>query len=456
MGKPTNRWAIMSCKVCRISETEPGLNEMLMTKSSRYIAQQYGIGKTGVNKHRKECMGVVMPKSSERLLEQNEAQEFIFVNGMGELRTGVLETESQASPIANMSYDAILKFFGHSPEEVEITGLLRERHSQYWSTKLEKMMWKHSYAFAVTKHTDLAPKAKELDPIALIKELGIKSKPKGISKVNGESSTWVLDWADWQVAKSEGGGSAGFVERLDSALESALVRLVELRSIGRKLDELVIIGGGDIVEGCVIYPQQSFHIDGHRRDQIKLAVASILKGLYTLAPYFESVRVVAVPGNHGEHRINGNRTAIGDNDDVLVFEMAEVGIKNDPNMAHVKFEIAQDEVSMVTEILGWKYGVTHGDVYGKSGGSGIRNKVFNWIKTMAANRHPVGLVDVLVTHHYHHDALEDWGSMLWVQNPTMDGGSHYYKEATGHYAKHGMNSWVVTTQERFQDKQILR
>ena len=134
MGKPTNRWAIMSCKVCRISETEPGLNEMLMTKSSRYIAQQYGIGKTGVNKHRKECMGIVMPKSSERLLEQNEAQEFIFVNGMGELRTGVLETESQASPIANMSYGAILKFFGHNPEEVEITGLLRERHSQYWST----------------------------------------------------------------------------------------------------------------------------------------------------------------------------------------------------------------------------------------------------------------------------------------------------------------------------------
>jgi hypothetical protein len=75
---------------------------------------------------------------------------------------------------------------------------------------------------------------------------------------------------------------------------------------------------------------------------------------------------------------------------------------------------------------------------------------------MAANRHPVGLVDVLVTHHFHHDALEDWGSMLWVQNPTMDGGSHYYKEATGHYAKHGMNSWVVTPTERFQDKQILR
>jgi hypothetical protein len=265
-----------------------------------------------------------------------------------------------------------------------------------------------------------------------------------------------LDWADWQVCKSEGGGSLGFIERFDAALESALKRIAELRSIGRKLDELVIIGGGDMIEGCTIYPQQSFHIDGHRRDQIRLTVATILKGLHTLAPLFESVRVIVVPGNHGENRINGKRTAIGDNDDLLVFEMAQVALEHDPNMSHVGFEIAEDEVSLVSEIRGWNYGVTHGDVYGRGGGTGVRNKVFAWFKTMAANRHPVGSADVLVTHHFHHDALEDWGATLWVQNPTMDGGSAYFVEATGHKPKHGMNSWVVTPQDRFQDKQVLR
>jgi hypothetical protein len=434
-------------------ETQPGLEDMLLSKSSRYIAQHYPVGKSSVAKHRSKCVGISVPQKTESRMEENERQEFIFANGVGELRTGDIESETQESPIANLDYESILAYFGHDTNKVEITGLLREKHAQYWSTKLEKMMWKHSYAFAVCKKE---VKNETVDPIAIMRDLGIKSKPKTLNTSNGKESTWVLDWADWQVHKAEGGGALGFVQRLDSALSEALNRINELRSTGRKIDELVIIGGGDIIEGCVIYPQQSFHIDGHRRDQIRLAVASILKGLYTLAPHFDKVRVVVVPGNHGENRINGNRTAIGDNDDLLVFEMAEVGLKNDPNMQHVSFEIAEDEVSMVTDIRGWKYGITHGDVYGRGGGNGIRNKVFNWVRTMAANRHPVGLVDVLVTHHFHHDALEDWGSMLWIQNPTMDGGSHYYKEATGHYAKHGMNSWVVTPEERFQDKQILR
>jgi hypothetical protein len=367
---------------------------------------------------------------------------------------GVFNTGQLESDLSGMSHEAILKLFGHDPNKVEITGVLRERHSEYYSRDEAKKLWKHSYAFGVQKKTSVAKE--EIDPIALIKQLGIKSKPKGISTSPGVDSSFVLDWADWQVMKAEGGGAEGFVRRFDDAMTAALERIVELRSTGRKLTELVIIGGGDMVEGCVIYPNQSYEITGHRRDQIRLTVATILKGLYTLAPLFEKVRVVAVPGNHGENRIGGSRTTIGDNDDLLVFEMAEVGIKNDPNMKHVKFEIAEKEVSLTTKVQGWTYGITHGDVYGKGGGTGVRNKVFGWFKTMAANRHPVGSADVLVTHHFHHDALEDWGATLWVQNPTMDGGSHYFVEATGHKPKHGMNSWVVTKNNRFQDKQVLR
>jgi hypothetical protein len=113
-------------------------------------------------------------------------------------------------------------------------------------------------------------------------------------------------------------------------------------------------------------------------------------------------------------------------------------------------------MSMTTNIQGWIYGATHGDVYGKGSGTGVRNKVFGWFKTMAANRHPVGMADVLVTHHFHHDAQEDWGNTLWVQCPTLDGGSHYFKEFSGHDTMPGMASWVVSKSERYQDKQILR
>jgi len=436
----------MSRKNCKLCQLLPSveIETMLATKPSRFVAKELNVSKSLVNNHKSECSGV----SGLQQMEEN-MQSLEWAGEKGVFNTGQLESD-----LSGMSHDAILKLFGHDPSKVEITGILRERHSEYYDRDEGKKLWKHSYAFGVLKKS--ATVKDDVDPIALIKELGIKSKPKGINTASGLDSTFVLDWADWQVMKAEGGGIKGFVDRFDSAMEAALQRIVDLRSTGRKIDELVIIGGGDMIEGCVIYPNQSYEIVGHRRDQIRLTVATILKGIYTLAPLFNKVKIVAVPGNHGENRIGGSRTTIGDNDDLLVFEMAEVGIKNDPNMKHVKFEIAEKEVSLTTKIQGWVYGITHGDVYGKGGGTGVRNKVFGWFKTMAANRHAVGSADVLVTHHFHHDALEDWGATLWVQNPTMDGGSHYFVEATGHKPKHGMNSWVVTKTDRFQDKQVLR
>jgi hypothetical protein len=410
--------------------------------SSREIASQFPIGKTTINKHRSE-------KHTPVLKSSNETVEVSWAGEKGELKTGSLDND-----IDGKSHEEILRQFGHDPEKVEISTVLWEKHRQYWSRDLNEMLWKHSYSFGLTRKKPQI-NTNSVDAVELMKAIPSQHRPI-VAKNGGVKSTLVLDWADWQFAKQEGGGSEGLIQRLVSAFDAAEHRISELRSIGRSLDELVIIGGGDMVEGCVIYPNQSYEIDDHRRGQIRNTVAMILKGIKQLAPHFDTVRVVVVPGNHGEHRITGNRTTIGDNDDLLVFEMAQVGIESDPKFKHVSFEIAEREISMTTQIQGWTYGVTHGDVYGKSGGTGVRNKVFNWFKTMAGNRHPVGSSDVLVTHHFHHDALEDWGATLWVQNPTMDGGSHYFKEATGHSTLSGMNSWVVTETERFQDKQILR
>jgi len=431
------------CKLCDMlpnSELESSLRSGL---SAREVASKFDIGKTTVAKHRSENHVPLHAKSSD------ETAEVIWTGDKGELKTGSLEND-----INGKTHDEILREFGHDPNKVEIATVLWEKHRQYWSVDLNKMLWKHSYSFGLVKKKEEVSH-EFIDAVELMNSIEANPRPV-VAQNGGTKSTFCLDWADWQMAKLEGGGSAGLIERLQNAFDAAEERIGELRSIGRALDELVIFGGGDMVEGCVIYPNQSYEIDDHRRGQIKNTVAMIIKGIKQLAPHFDSVRVVVVPGNHGEHRIAGNRTTIGDNDDLLVFEMAQLGIESDPAYKHVSFEIADREISITTKVQGWTYGLTHGDVYGKTGGTGIRNKVFNWFKTMAGNRHQIGQSDVLLTHHFHHDAMEDWGATLWVQNPTMDGGSHYFKEATGHDTKPGMNSWVVTPQERFQDKQILR
>lgn len=431
------------CKLCDMLPNAELESLLQRGFSAREIASRFDIGKTTVAKHRSENHVSLHAKNSD------EMAEVIWSGDKGELKTGALEND-----INGKSHDEILRQFGHDPDKVEIATVLWEKHRQYWSVDLNKMLWKHSYSFGLVKKKEEVNR-EFIDAVELMNSIEANPRPI-VAQNGGTKSTFCLDWADWQMAKLEGGGSAGLIERLQKAFDAAEERIAELRSIGRALNELVIFGGGDMVEGCVIYPNQSYEIDDHRRGQIKNTVAMIIKGIKQLAPHFDSVRVVVVPGNHGEHRIAGNRTTIGDNDDLLVFEMAQLGIESDPAFKHVSFEIADREISITTKVQGWTYGLTHGDVYGKTGGTGIRNKVFNWFKTMAGNRHPVGVSDVLLTHHFHHDAMEDWGATLWVQNPTMDGGSHYFKEATGHDTKPGMNSWVVTPQERFQDKQILR
>lgn len=433
------------CKLCDLLPNAE-LELMLKNESSRHIASKFDIGKTTVNKHRSQCVGDALFKKIDKAIWE-DLQSIDWTGNNGVWNTGNIDTV-----LDNVSYDTILEKFGHDPKKVAIKGVLRESHKEYWSTDLEKMLWKHSYSFSVERRVEGV--TDDIDVVALLNALPKTTATSRPSK--GIPSTFVLDWADWQMGKKEGGGTEALVERLESAFTSAIARIEELRATGRKLEELVIVGGGDMIEGCVIYPQQSFGIDLNRREQVRNTVAAILRGLTLLAPLFDTVRVVVVPGNHGEHRISGNRTEIGDNDDLLVFEMAQVGCANDPRFKHVSFEIASNEISVATNIRGWVYGITHGDVYGRGSGTGVRNKVFNWFKTMAANRHPVGASDVLLTHHFHHDAMEDWGNTLWVQSPTIDGGSHYFKEYSGHDTRPGMNSWVVTTSERLQDKQILR
>src|SRR5690625_7471727 len=98
----------------------------------------------------------------------------------------------------------------------------------------------------------------------------------------------------------EVGGTAANLEREKEMVHLAIDRAQELRSIGRRLGTLVIIGGGDIIEGCTIYPNQPVNNDLTQSEQIDTAVTMILYVIDQLAAHFEEVYILATKGNHGE------------------------------------------------------------------------------------------------------------------------------------------------------------
>ncbi|MFJ5532476.1 hypothetical protein [Streptomyces sp. NPDC093261] len=334
-----------------------------------------------------------------------------------------------------------------------VTGLRLPEHRKveltqvrYWGEPAQPMVY---CRFAIT---DRASTPEAVDTAALLAQLrGGERRPR--TAFTGET-TLCLSWNDWQVAKSAGGGTAGLAERLDAAFDQAAERARELRRIGRDLGRLVVLGGGDIVEGCTIYPNQAYEIDGDRRAQVRNAVTFALDGLDRLAPLFKDVTVLVVGGNHGENRIAGNRTTRSDNDDCAVFEHAARAAERDRRLSHVRFSIADGELAKTLDVHGWILGTTHGHVFARGSGS-AEAKAYRWYSGQAAGHRPAGDCDLLVTHHYHHFAARDWGGCMWIQTPALDGGSDHFTDATGQGADPGMLSWVMSPDKRFADALIL-
>lgn len=277
---------------------------------------------------------------------------------------------------------------------------------------------------------------------------------------DGDDGAFVLSINDIQLGQSFNGGSPATIAAFYNFIELAKKRINELRAIGRNLTTIVFIGGGDLVEGCFIYTNQSFSLDMSRKQQAEGVITLILYAIDTLAPLFDNVKVLAARGNHGENRANGKYTTLDDNDDTHVFEMAKLVLDRDPNMQHIEWVIAESEAGVCIDVFDWILATTHGDVYAKGvTGATTERKAHNWFKNMAAAFRRFGKLaraDVLITHHFHHDEMADWGDTLWRQTSSQDRGSLYYELATGTYSEPGMLTFVMTESKRYQDEQVLR
>lgn len=309
-----------------------------------------------------------------------------------------------------------------------------------------KAAWRYKFAIVPTEqHTTL-------DALALLGRL--KRTPKARVKFTGESS-FVTCINDWQVGKVANGlGTDDLIERLDRFFDSTMERAKDLGK--RNLGEAVILVGGDLVEGCFIYPNQAHSIDRNRRQQSNIATEVFIDYLDRVTGLFEHVRVLAVPGNHGEHRVNGKRIDRHDNDDVKVIEDAARTISRDTRMQGVSFVIAQEEAALTIDIQGHITALTHGHVYGKMKGATPDQKAYEWYKNQAAGHQPVGDATLLVGNHFHHDIVKNFGSLLFVQTPAADNGSPEFADYSGTDCPAGMTTWVMNRREKFRDFEVIR
>lgn len=362
-----------------------------------------------------------------------EGQRSIDWDGTrGTLSTGLLEQPPQ-------SWDALIEHFGLDPAEVQIVeGSVQIRA---WDANLGRdpdtgetcVRTMRYYKAALERRTVVD--AAELDEIrrALLRRKAVT--PPARKTAGGR--TRIIPIGDLQMGKSEGGGYRATIARFEHGIEAVAATC-------RGMDRIVLAGMGDIVEGCDgHYPGQTFTVELDRREQVRLSRRAVLRAIDRLARE-APLDVVCVPGNHGEHRRDGKAfTRTSDNDDLAVFEQIADICHSSEKYPDVRFGFPPEDDPMVATVDCDGVGVAfhHGHRIGK--GATPAQRARSWWEGQALGRRPAGDCQVLVTAHYHHHALAEFGQRAWLQTPALDGGSEWFTDTTGQATPPGILAFTV-------------
>jgi predicted phosphodiesterase len=357
----------------------------------------------------------------------------------GEITTGTLnETPKQ--------WDDILRSRGLDPEVFEVVSDTMKWCSWDGWTKTADGETEPSicYSFKAEIRKRRPAEVADVSLEELYKSVQ-KIKPKKF-KGDGES-TFVVALSDWQTGNKDGGGVSKQLEAVASLTESIPQRIADLRKIGHSIGHVVVLGMGDLVEGCSgHYPAQQFRVELDRRDQVKFVRRAIRDILVAVAPTAPQVSVVAIPGNHGENRQNGKSiTSVHDNDDVAVFEqVAEILAMNPDAFGHVGFRLSRDEVALGISVSGHILAVTHGHV--TKPGSNAAQALWNWWERQSMGRaYPcVADADILISGHYHHLNVKEQENRALFVCPSLTQVGDYFADSYGVRTACGTLSMVVT------------
>jgi predicted phosphodiesterase len=315
----------------------------------------------------------------------------------------------------------ILSEFDLDPSSWSIDSLRKSR----WQNHAGE--WLEAYRVTLKPYADITALDGDLDQ--LVSEIS-KWKPGKVQKNTSGELAYVFSPSDQQIGKREGrDGTAQSVERILRSTEGAVERLKELRKIGRSIGTVVIALPGDHVEGNVSQGgalQSQAASDLGLTEQTRVARRLLMSQIKAFAPLCDRLIVPVVNGNHDEV----TRQVKADPSDGWNVEIASAvqdACAENESLSHVEFRFPeQTHQTLAVEINGTMLGLFHGHQAGKD--------VLKYLSSQAAGQTALGMCDVWISGHYHNYKSMDIGHRFWVQCPTTDPGSSWFRD------RHGMDS----------------
>ena len=242
---------------------------------------------------------------------------------------------------------------------------------------------------------DTKTKAKKLN--STLKELSKSYSAAKINKqlhVDGESL--IIDISDWhigKVVKDEKGKllyNVNIARRRIKKLIEGMLKLLDYHlSKHIKVEEAIILCGGDMANGEGIYPTQTYDQSEAPPKQVMIVVELIMSLVMALLGRDLPVKFYGVKGNHGRL---GKDADPASNWDLMAYMILKY-IKEEKDLK--KFFVTYTEADYLSVNIRnrWKYLIRH-EAFAQDETSAGRAKYLGWLKLHHA--------DVIVSHHVHH------------------------------------------------------
>ena len=218
-----------------------------------------------------------------------------------------------------------------------------------------------------------------------------KSKRKG-----AEVALWHL--TDWQGGKQTPSYDSKVMRDRVLRFCDKAAAITDIQRADHPVDEVVIMLGGDMVEGLFNFPTQSWEVDSSLFGQY-VRVSRLLTEVvgFALAEY-STVRVIGEWGNHG--RIGSKRDNVprSDNVDRMCYELARQLVADDDR---VTWDDAPEDIQRV-EIGNYRALLIHGDEVGRNGFASP-STIVQHANRWRSGAYPWEFRDVFIGHYHTHN-----------------------------------------------------
>lgn len=206
--------------------------------------------------------------------------------------------------------------------------------------------------------------------------------PKRDRRSHSSEEVAVAVIADWQLAKITPDYDSSVCEERIDQFADKVVHLTNIQRADHPVRKIHVWALGDIVEGELIFPGQSFLIDGGLYRQVTVDGPRILKNfLVKMLENFEEVVFTGVIGNHGAIGGRGRRDHDPEtNADRMLYRIMSLIFENEPRISfNIPDGRGEKHWYAVDKVGNYKSLLCHGDQFsGLSAMHSFQKKVYGW------------------------------------------------------------------------------